>query len=144
MKNFLFALILMISTTTTFARVTITEKVLQAFNAIFPKAEKAKWFENDKTYEVLFQNNGITCRVKYDADGKMIFLKRDYDEKELSSFIRAKLWEKYPGMKIFGVSEMTSSDGLSYTIHLEDDKSWITIKSNDSGDFSVVQKTKKV
>lgn len=142
MKHICFALIMMISTTA-FAGVTITEKVLKAFNAIFPKAEKAKWYEYEKTYEVLFENNGISCRVKYDAEGKMIFLRRDYNENELSSYIRAKLREKYPGSKIFGVTEITSSEGLYYTIFLEDEKSYTTVKSNDSGEFSMVQKTKK-
>src|SRR5215218_10252546 len=104
MKYVCFALVMMISATA-FAGVTITEKVLKAFNAIFPKAEKTKWYEYEKTYEVLFVNNGISCRVKYDAEGKMIFLRRDYDEKELSSFIRARLREKYPEMKIIGITE---------------------------------------
>ena len=58
------------------------------------------------------------------------------------SFI-AKTKEAYKGKKIFGVTEITSSDGITYNIILEDAKHWTTVKSDASGNMHVVQKLKK-
>lgn len=55
----------------------------------------------------------------------------------------AKVKEKFPGKKIFGVTEVTTCDGIVYTIVLEDDKNWTTITSNEIGNLTVVQKLKK-
>jgi hypothetical protein len=51
--------------------------------------------------------------------------------------------EKYQGKKIFGITEITSSEGVTYNIVLEDDKYWTNISSDESGNLSQVQKLKK-
>jgi hypothetical protein len=75
--------------------------------------------------------------------GNIMSTRRDYFEKDLSLFIVAKVKEKYPGKTIFGITEITSVEGASYNIVLEDEKNWTTITSNDSGDLTLVQKLKK-
>jgi hypothetical protein len=85
----------------------------------------------------------MLCRVKYDLKGNIISTRRDYNEKDLSLFIVAKVKERYAAKKIFGVTEITSSEGVSYNIVLEDDKNWINIISDESGNISQVQKLKK-
>ena len=46
----------------------------------------------------------------YDLKGNIISVRRDYYEKDLSLFIVAKVKEKYPGKKIFGITEVTSDE----------------------------------
>lgn len=142
MKRVLFGLVLLISTVS-FAATPVNEKVTSRFAETFPAAENAKWYEYENFYEVFFVNNDITCRVKYDLQGNILSARRDYYEKNLSLYITAKVKEKFPGKKIFGVTEVTTQDGVAYTIVLEDDKNWTTITSNEIGNFSVVQKLKK-
>ncbi|MEI6947420.1 hypothetical protein V9K67_09530 [Paraflavisolibacter sp. H34] len=143
MKKILFALALMIGTSTFAADLPVNEKVAKMFSETFPQAEKVKWYEKDQAYEVLFENNGITCRATYEADGSMTTLRRDYSGKDLPVYIKAKLKEKHPDKMVFGVTEMNSSDGVSYTITLENDKNWVTVKATDAGDMTVLQKLKK-
>jgi hypothetical protein len=142
MKRVLFGLMLLISTVS-FAATPVNEKVTSRFAETFPTAENAKWYEYENSYEVFFVNNDMTCRVKYDPQGNILETRRDYYEKHLSLYIVAKVKEKFAGKKIFGVTEVTTQDGVVYTIVLEDDKNWTTITSNEIGNFNVVQKLKK-
>ena len=142
MKRVLFGLVLLISTVS-FAATSVNEKVTSRFAETFPAAQNAKWYEYENFYEVFFVNNDITCRVKYDLQGNILSARRDYYENHLSLYLLAKVKEKFTGKKIFGVTEVTTQDGVVYTIVLEDDKNWTTITSNETGNFSVVQKLKK-
>lgn len=142
MKKIFFALALLVSTVS-FASPTVDEQVSKQFKETFPAALDVKWFEYETFYEVVFKNNDILCRVKYDLKGNIISTRRDYNEKDLSLFIVAKVKEKYQGKKIFGVTEITSSEGVSYNIVLEDDKYWTNINADESGNISQVQKLKK-
>jgi hypothetical protein len=142
MKRVLFGLVLLISTVS-FAATPVNEKITSRFAETFPTAENAKWYEYENFYEVFFVNDDITCRIKYDLHGNILSARRDYYEKHLSLFVAAKVKEKFTGKKIFGVTEVTTQDGIVYTIVLEDDKNWTTITSNETGNFSIVQKLKK-
>lgn len=143
MKRIFFALALLVSTASFAHNPEVDEQVSKQFKETFPAASDAKWFDYDTFFEVVFKNNDILCRVKYDLKGNIISTRRDYNEKDLSLFIVAKVKEKYHGKKIFGVTEITSSEGVSYNIVLEDETHWTNINSDESGYITQVQKLKK-
>jgi hypothetical protein len=143
MKKIFFAFALLVSTASFASNTLVDDQVSKQFKETFPAAVDVKWYDYESFYEVVFKNNDMLCRVKYDLKGNIISTRRDYHEKDLSLFIVAKVKEKYAGKKIFGVTEITSSDGISYNIVLEDDKNWININSDESGNISQVQKLKK-
>ena len=143
MKKIFFALALLVSTASFATSPEVDEQVFKQFKETFPAAIEVKWYDYETFYEVVFKNNDILCRVKYDLKGNIISTRRDYHEKDLSLFIIAKVKEKYAGKKIFGVTEITSSEGVTYNIVLEDDKNWINLNSDESGNISQVQKLKK-
>ena len=139
MKKIFFALALLVSTASLATSPEVDEQVSKQFKETFPAAIEVKWYDYETFYEVVFKNNDILCRVKYDLKGNIISTRRDYHEKDLSLFIIAKVKEKYAGKKIFGVTEITSSEGVTYNIVLEDDKNWINLNSDESGNISQVQ-----
>jgi len=143
MKKIFFALALLVSAASFATSPEVDEQVSKQFKETFPAAIEVKWYDYETFYEVVFKNNDILCRVKYDLKGNIISTRRDYHEKDLSLFIIAKVKEKYAGKKIFGVTEITSSEGVTYNIVLEDDKNWINLNSDESGNISQVQKLKK-
>ena len=143
MKKIFFALAMVMSTASFATSPEVDEQVSRQFKETFPAAIEIKWYDYETFYEVVFKNNDILCRVKYDLKGNIISTRRDYHEKDLSLFIVAKVKEKYTGKKIFGVTEITSSEGVTYNIVLEDDKNWINLNSDESGNISQVQKLKK-
>ena len=136
-------LLLMLACGFTYAKAPVNDKVLKAFAQIFPKVEHPTWYEYDNYYEVYFDNGDVKCRVKYDLDGNILSTRRDYLEAGLCPFLRAKVNEKYPGKKIFGITEVNSGDEMTYLIVLEDDKHWYHIKSDSMGMMSVDQKLNK-
>jgi hypothetical protein len=123
--------------------VEISEKLLQTFKHTFPDAEQVKWLEQTDKYTVNFKDNGILTKVDYDKDGNFISSVRYYYERNLPVNIICKLQKKYADKKVFGVTEMTTESSVEYYIKLEDDTTWMTVKSNVDGNMEVVEKYKK-
>ena len=143
MKKLILLLIVSASFFTAFANPPVNEKVLKVFKTVFPSIENAKWYEYETYYEVYFDREDVKCRIKYDLDGKVLSTLRHYEEKSLSPFLKAKLAQKFAGKKIFGITEVNSENELTYNIVLEDDKNWIHVQADATGQMSVTEKYKK-
>ena len=123
--------------------VSISEKLLQSFKATFPDAREVKWHEETDMYTVDFTESNILTKVRYDKDGNFIGSLRYYTEKNLPVNVLCKLQKKYAGLKVFGVTEVTTESSVEYYIKLEDDTTWTTVRANIDGSMQVVEKYKK-
>ena len=116
-------------------------KVLKVFSDAFPEVKQPTWYNFDNYYEVYFTNaDNSSCRIDYSPDGIVLSTTRYYTSQNLSPVIRAKVNEKYPGKKIFGITEVSNSDLLKFHIVLEDDKYWLNIQSDAMGNISPEKK----
>ena len=143
MKKIIFSLAILLSVSAIAATPPVDEKLTKSFEENFPHANNTKWYEYENSYEVFFETNGISCRIVYDLKGNVQSVRRDYLEKDLPIYIMVKAKEKYKGKKIYGVTELTSPEGVSYTIIMEDEKKWLTVKSDASGNMAIMQKLEK-
>ena len=147
MKTIIFVcLAALISTTSVFAAPTspVTEKVLKVFHDAFPEVTQPTWYDFDNYYEVYFKNaDNTSCRIDYNPDGVVLKTIRYYGSQNLPPVIRAKVSEKYPGKQIFGITEVSNSEMLEYHIVLEDDKYWLTVQSDATGNISLEKKLVK-
>lgn len=146
MKKFLFVcLFALVSSTSIFAVPRdVSEKVLKIFHEAFPEVKQPSWYTFDNYYEVYFTNSdNSSCRIDYNTDGTIMSTKRYYGASELSPFIKAKVNEKYPGKKIFGITEVNSEGEFTYHIILQDDKNVYNIKSDATGNINVESKLRK-
>jgi hypothetical protein len=143
MKKILLTFIIVSAASFTFAAPPVNEKVLKMFRDVFPSVSDAKWYEYEDYYEAYFDKDDVKCRIKYDFNGKVISTMRYYGEKLVCPFLKAKLVQKYPGRSIFGVTEVNSENELTYDIVLEDDKSWMHVRSDVLGQMTTTQKFKK-
>lgn len=147
MKKIIFVcLAAFISTTSVFAAPAslVTEKVLKVFHDAFPEVTQPTWYNFDNYYEVYFTNaDNSSCRIDYNPDGIVLKTLRYYGSQNLAPAIRAKVNEKYPGKKIFGITEVSTSDILTYHIVLEDSKYWLTVQSDATGNISLEKKLVK-
>jgi len=145
MKKILLTLVIMTAVLFTYANTpfTVSEKVLKVFSNTFPGVENAKWYEYETFYEAYFDKDDIKCRVRFDLEGKILNTIRYYGEKNVSPFLKAKVAQKYPGKKIFGVTEVNDESELSYNFVLEDEKNWLHVKSDGTGQMQVTDKFKK-
>lgn len=143
MKKILFGIAILISASSFATNPPVDERISKRFKESFPHVSNARWYENEQSYEVLFKNNDITCRMTYDRKGNLLTVRRDYLEKDLPVYIMVKAKETYKGKKIFGVTEVNSTDGIFYHIIMEDAKQWTMVKSDASGNMYVIQKLRK-
>ena len=124
------------------------DKLIKTFNTSFPKAERVHWFELPKAWVVNFVADGVRSRVVYLKDGKVTEFTRYYFEANLPFSIRSRIKDAYPNKNIFGVVEVsiiteTGASRVEYFVKLEDEKNWMTVKSDNEGNLVVVEKYKK-
>ena len=143
MKKILLTLVILASVSLAYTNPPVSEKVLKIFSNTFPGVENTKWYEYETYYEAYFDKDDIKCRVRFDLEGKIMNTIRYYGEKTVSPFLKAKISQKYPGKKIFGVTEVNNEDELSYNFVLEDEKNWVHVKSDGTGHMEVTDKFKK-
>ncbi len=122
----------------------VTEKVLKVFHAAFPEARHTIWYSFENYYEVYFKDTeNSSCRIDYTPEGEVICTTRYYMGENLSPAIKARVTEKYPGKKIYGVTEVSSPENVTYHIVLEDESNWYNIDSDATGNIRLVQKLDK-
>jgi len=147
MKKIIFAcLTALISATSLFAAPPsiVTEKVLKVFRDAFPEVKEPTWYNFDTYYEVYFTNpDNSSCRIDYNPEGIVLSTTRYYKSQNLAPAIRAKVNEKYPGKKIFGITEVSNNENVTYHIVLEDDKNWLTVQSDATGNITLEKKLVK-
>lgn len=119
------------------------EKVLKSFNETFSGAEEVKWEEFSAYYTVSFVNAGIRSKVNYDKEGNMLGSIRYYSPQMLPLNIYNKLKKENARKSLFGVTEVTFGTDVTYYVKVEDDKHWITLKVDVSGNSQVTEKYKK-
>ncbi|OLY90812.1 hypothetical protein SAMN05444008_12345 [Cnuella takakiae] len=142
MKKLFIAAAMLVSLSS-FAGPGVDEELERHFRETFPAANAIKWYDSKEGYEVFFTLNNIQCRIQYDADGTMKTMRRDYTKESLPMFITGAVNKKYPGKKIFGVTELTTPSGLQYHIVLQDEKSWYFVDGTSGGDLSLNHKLHK-
>ena len=121
----------------------VTEKVLKAFNETFMKATDVVWHETQNLYEASFKQSEIISRAIYDAEGNLLRTTRYYSQENLPINILTKLQKRYAGKSVYGVTELSAEDEVSYHITLQDETNWYMIKADNFGNLELSKKFKK-
>jgi predicted RNA binding protein with dsRBD fold (UPF0201 family) len=121
----------------------VNEKVLKAFNETFALAKDVVWQEYENYYQANFKQDEIQMRAQYDEEGELLKTIRYYGEKQLLPNIVSKLKKKYANKEVFGVTESTSSDEVSFVITIKDEKNWYVVKSDVYGNLEQTEKFKR-
>lgn len=121
----------------------VNEKVLKAFKETFALAQNVTWHEYDNFYQANFNQDEIQVRAQYDQDGSLLKTIRYYGEKQLFPNIVSRLKKKYANREVFGVTETTSDNEVSFLITLKDEKNWYVLKSDIYGNFEQTEKFKR-
>ncbi|MGZ3879789.1 MAG: hypothetical protein ACXVBF_00545, partial [Flavisolibacter sp.] len=99
-----------------------------AFRSIFPSATEYHWYKEEKgNTSVYFKTPGRTNRVFFNKKGKIDYTISYYQKEMLPFGLLQMVNEKYSGKSIFGVTEITNSNGTSYVLVLEDKTSWVDV-----------------
>ncbi len=139
-KVILFACVVLITASSFANTPKVSEKALKAFNATFKDVENVVWTDAANIYTVRFSQQGINTYVKYDEDGNFLSSRRYYTVKELPVDIQCTLKKKYADKTVFGVTEFTVGDEVTYYVKLEDEKNWLTVKIDNARNIEVTEK----
>jgi hypothetical protein len=121
----------------------VNEKVLKAFGETFMKATDVVWHEVQNLYEASFKQSEIISRAIYDQDGNLLRTTRYYSQENLPINILTKLQKRYAGKSVYGVTELSSEDQVSYHITMQDEKNWYIIKADNWGGLELEKKYRK-
>jgi hypothetical protein len=121
----------------------VDEQLLKRFKQSFPQARKVTWHESGTQYEVYFEHGDIRYKVQYSVAGNVMSTIRYYNAKDLSPFILMKVKQRFGDKDVFGVTEVTTDEGVQYHIMLEDKEKWYKVVSNGSGQLMLERKFKK-
>ena len=121
----------------------VTEKVLKAFNETFMKATDVIWHETQNYYEASFKQSEIISRAVYDQDGNLVRTTRYYSQENLPINILTKLQKRYAGKSVYGVTELSTGDEVSYHITMQDETNWYVVKADNFGNLELSKKFKK-
>jgi len=121
----------------------VSEKVLKAFNETFMKATDIVWHEVKHLYEASFKQSEIITRAIYDKEGNLLRTTRYYSQENLPINILTKLQKRYAGKSVYGVTELSTEDQVSYHITMQDEKNWYIIKADNWGGLELEQKYRK-
>ena len=121
----------------------ISDKLLATFKQTFPDAVQVKWVEQADKYTVSFKQNDILTKVDYDKDGNFVSSLRYYSEKNLPVTVICHLQKKYADKSVFGVTEVATEGATTYYIKMQDDKNWLTVRSDPDGNMQVTEKYRK-
>jgi hypothetical protein len=141
-KLFAVSIAFLVFTSAVFADV--NEKMLYSFNKSFPLAENVKWCKDALGYFVSFSQSGISSKVEYDPQGDFVYAMRYYKEESLPVSILLTVRKKFTNKKIFGVTEVSTPDNITYHIKLEDEKSWYGIRVTAIEGIIIEEHYKKV
>jgi hypothetical protein len=119
------------------------EKVLKSFRETFTQAEDVRWDESSDFFTVSFVSAGIRSKVNYDKEGNMLSSIRYYAPQLLPLNIFSKMKRENPKKNLFGVTEVTTGNDVTYYIKMEDGKHWFTMKVDESGNSQLYEKYKK-
>ena len=121
----------------------VSEKVLKAFSETFMKATDIVWHEVQNFYEASFIQSEIISRAIYDQDGNLVRTTRYYSQENLPINILTKLQKRFAGKSVYGITELSTDDEVSYHITMQDEKNWYIIKADNWGGLELEKKYKK-
>lgn len=143
MKRLIFSILTMLASFTMYAD-DPNEKILKAFSKTFDDAQGVSWQGlEDKMYEASFSHNEISCRVIYDDEGNVRRTMRYYKGSQLPIMLQARIASKFEGKSIFGVTEVSTSEGIRYHIVLENATEFHHIESDEFGNYVTTKKFTK-
>lgn len=121
----------------------VSEKVLKAFSETFMKATDIVWHEVKNLYEASFKQSEIISRAIFDKNGNLLRTTRYYSQENLPINILTKLQKRFAGKSVYGVTELSTEDQVSYHITMQDEKNWYIIKADNWGSLELEQKYRK-
>jgi hypothetical protein len=145
MKKIIIMLAIAISSISAFASDTkVNSSVLAAFSKEFAGVKNVQWSNTNDYYKADFVFNGQNVNAYYKVTGEFIALTRNISSVELPISLQTNLKNNYSAYWISDLFEVSSDEGTSYYITLENADAKLVLKSDGAGKWSSFQKMSKI
>ena len=122
----------------------VDKHILLCFKRAFPQVEKVEWSTEGNYWVAGFKVDGNLNILYYNDDGEVVLSRKYYGADDLPLFIRARLYKRYTGKTVYGVTEITRGNLVRYSIVMQDEKKWYVIEASSDGVMQQVNKFNKV
>ncbi len=122
----------------------VDKHVLLCFKRAFPQVTEVNWAMEGKYWVAGFKVDGKLSILYYNDDGEVVLSRKYYGADDLPLFVRARLYKRYTGKTVYGVTEITKGNMVSYSIVMQDEKRWYVIEARSDGVMQQVKKFNKV
>lgn len=133
-----------VSTMSAFAgEVTVSAKVLRAFNTEFNSAKEVQWTTGANYFMASFVYNEKYVNAYYNEEGELVGLTRNITTASLPLTLQANLRKEYGNFWVSDLVEVTKSEGTSYLVTIENADTRLVLKSNGGYEWYQYNKVKK-
>ena len=122
----------------------VDKHILLCFKRAFPQVEKVNWSAEGNYWVAGFKVDNNLNILYYNEDGEVVLSRKYYGAEDLPLFIRARLYKRYTGKTVYGVTEITKGNLVRYSIVMQDEKRWYVIEASSEGVMQQVKKFNKV
>lgn len=123
----------------------VSQRVLAAFQKEFATATNVSWeaLKNAEIYHASFVYANEIMEAYFSSEGEMIAAARHISQEKLPLLVGKSLRENFGQYQFKQASEYMTTEHTSYIIHLENEKSSISVRIYNNGSNEVLKKTKK-
>src|SRR5687767_13592663 len=140
------ALIVMVGVSTSFAHGIegVSEKIMNSFKKEFADAKDVQWESTKDFAKATFTIHGQVMFAYYNGEGNQLALTRNIVASQLPITLLSDVKKNYSEYWISDLFEMSSNNETTYYITLETGDQKLVLKSNDSRNWEVFKKDRKV
>jgi hypothetical protein len=126
-----------------FATEDINPVVIKSFQRTFKEATEANWTVIENMYRVRFSLSTQYITAYYDERGTLLSVTRNISSFQLPVLLQAEIKRTYVNYWISDLYEVSSDNGTSYYVTLENADMKIVLKSINHAGWSVYEKSSK-
>jgi hypothetical protein len=120
----------------------INAKAVKDFSKTFKNAANTQWYKIPDGFVAHFSVNGVEKRTYYDKRGNWHFTITYLDEKALPKDVRGQVKSIYYDYDIATIQKVEVEDKVVYLIHMQDEKTWKTVRVSEDGMDEIENYTK--
>jgi hypothetical protein len=118
--------------------------VVKSFENTFSNATDVDWTVSAAFVKVQFALDGQYINAFYHADGELFAITRNITSSQLPVMLRANLKKQTENMWISELFELTTEEGISYFVCLENADARVVLKSTDNKNWESFSKDRKI
>ncbi|MDB5207794.1 MAG: hypothetical protein JWR72_2869 [Flavisolibacter sp.] len=121
----------------------VSAAVLASFNSSFKNVSDVAWKTTSNYYKADFAMNSQYVTAYYDATANLIAVTRNISSVQLPVTLQTALKKSYEAYWISDLFELSDENGTSYYVTVENGDAKVTLKSTQTNQWTVYQKSRK-